>query len=193
MIITDEFPKTILAYIPYSLGNNDLFVYENEGRYGFKNALGIDIIKPQFKFAQNFSKYGIAAVVDDNGWLYINKQGKRVIRPHVIDNGPDYFSHGLARYKSENKFGYFDEWGNIIIKPEFDYARSFADSMAAVCQNCQIKKVGDYNEVIGGKWGFINLKGELKIPFIYDEVSDFKNGKSIIKKNGVSSTINRKN
>ena len=193
LMITDKFPKTILAYLPYSLGNDDLFMFEETGKFGYKNALEIEIVKPVFHFAQEFSKYGIAAVVDDSGWVYITKQGRKTIRPHVVDNGPDYFSYGLARIKSNNKFGYFDEKGNVKIKPNFDYARPFADSMAAVCLGCQFVRNGEHDEVIGGKWGFINIKGDLLIPFKYDNVSDFKDGKAKVEKNGNFTYINRKN
>jgi len=193
LIITDKFPRTILAYIPYPLGMNDLMVYEEDSKYGYKNTLDVNIIVSQYNYAQEFSKFGIAAVVDDSGWVYINKQGENIIRPHVVDNGPDYFSFGLARLKSKNKYGYFDEWGNVVIKPEFDYARSFVDSMAAVCQGCQFIRIGEHDEVIGGKWGFINIKGELQIPFIYDKVSNFDNGSAKVEKKGKSTTISRYN
>jgi len=192
LIITDKFPKTLLAYIPYSLGKNDLFIFEEKGKFGFKNSLDASIIKPQYDFAQEFSNFGIAAVVDDSGWVYINKQGNNIIRPFLFDNGPDYFSQGLARYKSNNKFGYFNEGGIVVIKPQFDYARAFSDSMAAVCQDCKYVMNGDHKELIGGKWGFINLKGDLTIPYMYDYVSDFEYGKARVEKKGKSTYINRK-
>jgi hypothetical protein len=189
LMITDKFPKTILAYIPYSLGINDLFVFEKAGKFGFHNSLEIEIINPQYIFAQEFLKFGIAAVVDDSGWVYINKYGKKIIRPHVVDNGPDYFSYGLARFKLNNMFGYFNEQGIVSIKPQFDFARPFADSLAAVCYGCQLIKKEEVTEINCGKWGFIDLKGELIIPFIYNSVEDFKNGNARVKQNGKSITI----
>jgi len=33
---------------------------------------------------------------------------------------------------------------------------------------------------LGGKWGFINEKGETTIPFLYDTVSAFSNGKAYV-------------
>ena len=191
LLITDKFPKTILAYLPYSNRKTDLFVFEIAEKYGFRNALDVEVITPQFSFAQDFSQYGIAAAVDDSGWVYINKQGEKIIRPHIVDNGPDYFSSGLSRFRSNNKFGYFDEKGRVIIKPQFDYARPFADSMAAVCQGCQLLKKGDHTEIINGNWGFINSKGELIIPYIYDKVSDFIEGKAKVEKNGNSTFVSR--
>ncbi|MCK5032971.1 MAG: WG repeat-containing protein [Calditrichia bacterium] len=191
LVITDKFPRTILAYIPHPLGVNDLFVFESLGKYGFKNKLDVEIIAPKFNFAQDFSKHGIAAVVEDSGWVYINKKGEKIIRPHVVDNGPDYFSFGLARFELKNKFGFFDEKGDVVIKSKFDYARPFADRKAAVCKDCQFKENGEHLEIINGKWGFINLKGKLIIPYIYDEVGDFENGYADVKENGKSVIIKR--
>ena len=38
LLITDKFPKTILAYIPHSFGKNDLFTFEENEKFGFKNS-----------------------------------------------------------------------------------------------------------------------------------------------------------
>jgi WG repeat protein len=181
ILITDKFPETILAYIQYSLGINDLFIIEKNGKFGFKNSLNNTIIKPQYNFAQDFSKYGLAAVVDDSGWVYINKQGEKIIRPHVVDNGPDYFAFGLARFKLNNKYGYFDARGNIIIQPQFDFARPYADSIAAVCQGCRHINKGEHTEIISGKWGFINHKGNVIIPYKFQHVKDFTGGNASVK------------
>ena len=191
LVITDKFPRTIFAYIPYPMGTNDLFIFEKDDKFGFQNSLGVELIEPQFNFAQDFSQKGIAAVVDDSGWVYIDKKGKKIIRPHIVDNGPDYFSFDLARFKKNNKYGYFNETGRIAIQPKFDYARSFSDSVAAVYKGCKFINNGEHLEINDGKWGFINLKGDLIIPFIYDEVSDFNNGHANVKENGKSIIINR--
>ena len=192
LIITDRFPRTILAYIPYSLGTNDLTVFENKKRFGYKNSLNFPVIEPQYIYAQEFISHGIAAVVDDSGWVYINKSGKKLIRPHVVDNAPDYFSFGLARFKQDDKFGFFNEQGEIIINPQFDYARAFSDSMAAVCSGCRLVRQGEHIKVEGGKWGFINIYGEIAVPIQFDKVTDFKSGFAEIYSNGISQKIKKK-
>jgi hypothetical protein len=191
LVITDRFPRSILAYIPFPIGDNDLFIFERDEKFGFKNSLEFEIIEPRYNYAQNFSKKGIVAVIDDSGWVYIDKRGEKIIRPHIVDNGPDYFSFGLARFNKNNRYGYFDESGRVKILPQFDYARSFSDSVAAVCKGCTFRKNDEHTEIINGKWGFINLKGDLVIPFIYDEASDFKNGHAKVKENGKSIIIDK--
>ena len=91
-------------------------------KWGYKDRNGSTVIAPHYLIALPFSGQGLAAVVDDSGWVYINRQGEKLIRPYVFDNGPDYFSEGLARYVSDGKFGFFDEYGHIVIPAVFLFA-----------------------------------------------------------------------
>ena len=72
--------------------------------------------------AYDFTDGGIAAVLDKSGWYYISRTGEFVIRPKIYDNGPDYFSDGLARYVEDDKYGFFDMSGEIIIEAQFEFA-----------------------------------------------------------------------
>jgi hypothetical protein len=64
-----------------------LFSFEENDRWGYKNASGQVVIKPHFAMADDFLPEGIGAVLDDHGWAYIDKKGHVVIRPFVFDNG----------------------------------------------------------------------------------------------------------
>jgi len=61
--------------------------FEEEGKWGYRDKRGRCTIEPQFVLAGDFSSEGIAAVVDEEGWLYIDMGGDSVIRPYVFDNG----------------------------------------------------------------------------------------------------------
>jgi hypothetical protein len=89
-----------------------LVAFEEDGKWGYKNASGQVVIKPRFHMANDFLPEGIAAVTDDRGWGYIDTKGRVVIRPFVFDNGPDYFREGLARFELRGKFGFFDKKGS---------------------------------------------------------------------------------
>ena len=72
-----------------------------------------------------------------------------------------------------NRVGYFtDSKGNIIIDKQFDGVSSFSNGLAKVKQN--------------GKWGFVNTKGEIVIPCVYDDgdVYSFSEGLAKVKQNG---------
>lgn len=75
------------------------------------------------------------------------------------------FNNGLARVKSQGKWGYINMEGDLIIPLIYQDAREFSDNgLAAVLKN--------------DKWGFINNIGETVIPFNWDGV-DYIGDKSI--------------
>ncbi len=147
-------------------------------RYGYRDAKGEVSIEPRFLLADDFSEAGLAAVVDESGWAYINTEGRLVVRPFVFDNGPDPFSEGLARFEQEGRFGFFDERGHTAIEPRFDFANPFSEGLAAVCTGCVRKSVGEHWSVSGGKWGYIDKNGDEVIPFLFDEAGPFEGGRA---------------
>ena len=158
-----------------------LIPFQREGKWGYKDARGKEVMSPQFIIAQDFSPQGIAAVVDERGWAYIDTRGKVVIRPFIFDNGPDYFREGLARFTDNNKFGFFDEKGRVVIKPQFDFAYPFSEGLAAVCNGCKEELEGEHRVIKEGKWGYVGKKGKVVIPLKFAEAKSFENGKAQVK------------
>jgi len=169
-----------------------LIPFEKGDKWGYKDGRGNEVIKPQFIQANDFSPKGMAAVVDDTGWAYIDRRGKIIIRPFVVDNGPDYLQEGLARFTVENKFGFFAKTGKVVIKPRFDFAAPFHEGLAPICLGCKEGKKGGVRFWEGGKWGFINRKGEIVIPPQFDAVRQFENGRARAKLQGKWVSIDKK-
>ena len=67
----------------------------------------------------------------------------------------------------------------IIIAPKFENSRGFSENFAVVKQN--------------GKWGYLNVKGELAIPAIYFDARDFHEGKAAVKTENGWGYINKDN
>lgn len=88
--------------------------------YGFIDASGKIVIKPQFEVTEPFSE-GIAAVEKNGKWIYIDKTGKTVIVSHgYVPSEP--FHHGLAFVRTEDmRYGYIDRSGKFVWKPTFLY------------------------------------------------------------------------
>ena len=64
--------------------------------------------------------------------------------------------------------GYFvDSAGTFLFNKQFERVSSFSEGLAGVEQN--------------EKWGFINTKGEVVIPCIYDEATWFSEGLAKVK------------
>ncbi len=94
----------------------------------------------------------------------IDRKGKIVIQPTW-----DWILQGDKNkqilVERDSLFGFIDSKGQIIIKPQYQDADLFDDGLAAVGN--------------GKKYGFINLKGDTVIPFLYDETfMGFNNGLS---------------
>ena len=125
---------------------------EASGLYGYHDCNGAIGIEAKYFLAQEFSEGGIAAVVDEEGWLYIDRQGNSVIRPMVYDNGPDYFSEGLARYIENGRYGYFDENGRVVLPAQYEFALPFENGSARVGHDCSFEAVGEHSEVDCKRW-----------------------------------------
>jgi len=171
---------------------------EKDGKWGYAGSRGEFAIPPRFRVAQSFSREGIAAVVDEVGWAYIDRTGAVVIRPYVFDNGPDYFRAGLARFTEGGKFGFFDTAGRIVIGAQFEFARPFSEGFAAVCAGCREVAAGEHRMMQGGKWGFIGRQGQVVIPPKFDEAEDVRGGSARVKAGGqwqrirVRATVDRR-
>lgn len=98
----------------------------------------------------------------DGKAVYINRQGNVVLQTHFDYFSADPFSEGLARFKENDKYGFIDETGKIVIKPTFDSVVWFSEELARV--------------YINNKSGFINKTGEIVVQPLYDNCRDFANG-----------------
>lgn len=94
----------------------------------------------------------------------------------------------LKSFKADNdKYGYKDQNGKIIIEAKYDYAKIFTEGLAPVNIGGKLSafSVNDYGSyVIGGKWGYIDKKGKEVISIKYSYASIFENGLAAVVHNG---------
>lgn len=142
----------------------EILAYEDGGKYGYRNLAGEVVIEPRYIHALNFLETGIGAVVDDKGWAYIDISGKVVLRPVTVDNGPDYFKEGLARFFEDGKMGFFDRTGRIVVPARFEWIAPFSDGRARFCEGCAKKPEDEHGEhfrMTGKRWGYIDRTGRV--------------------------------
>ena len=72
------------------------------------------IVRAAFQEASGFSE-GMAAVLIDKGYGYIDTTGKIIIEPQFEGAFP--FADGIARVFTESKPAYIDKTGKYIWKP----------------------------------------------------------------------------
>lgn len=193
-------------------------VQTEDGKYGFINKKGNYKIPAQYSQATIFNE-GLAFVVKEGGYpICIDPKGN-VEFEFTMAEGVGCFEEGLAPFyvlndKNEAKWGFVDKKGNVVINPQFEFASSFRNGLAAVANekekfgfidknglyviNPQFDNVGTFSDNglaafrSGDKWGFIDKKGKYVINPQFEYASNFFDGKAIVKQNGKCGYINTK-
>ena len=129
---------------------------------GFISKKGEIIIPPLFYDVSPF-KNGLAKVREDmfSEGCFINKGGQKVITKSVALTST--YSEELINCRENEKWGYMDIAGKIIIEPIYEYAYPFYEGKAAV-QPISLKRKRKSAE---NQYGFINKVSEMIIPPVY--------------------------
>jgi hypothetical protein len=154
--------------------------------WGFINKKGDLVIKPMFiwvgKFGSGLAPVCIGTSTENCTIGFINTSGEFEINPQyeyfefydsesTWGNYPQHgFFEGLARVMVDQKIGYIDSTGKMVIQPQFTYGGNFVNGLARVKVN--------------GKMGFINKKGVLVVPAIYDSAFNFYQGRAAVEVDG---------
>jgi hypothetical protein len=159
--------EIICEYVDYGLVQYYTGCYGEENdssKWGyFDHESGIIQIPAVYDYAAPF--YGDRARVEKNGKIgYIDPYGKLVIDIvwDEINRGRNHSSNESDPWvvRKDDKWGYINRDGDVIIPLNFDYASIFCEDRA------RIKK--------DNKWGYINKNGIMIIEPIFDEVHSFK-------------------
>jgi hypothetical protein len=130
------------------------------------NKKGQSFIAPQYLRQLSFAENGLAIVYSkEEGWMYVNRKGRVIISGvATMDNGADIFHDGLVRFSKNNKWGFADEKGEVIVPVIYDGALNFEKGLAKVCNGCWPECAGsdcEHHVFAGGEWFYINTKGEI--------------------------------
>lgn len=169
-----------------------------------------EIIDSPVLFAASFVS-GLARVRISDGWLFIDKKGRRVIScpPSVIEASD--FSYNRARIKTSSGFGYLDYAGKLVIPPIFKSADHFSEGVACVSAsvgNFQLIdtegrvltalpgeasqfREGRASVVLDGKVGVIDKAGKFIVPPRFDRIGGFSEGKAFAESSSKSFRIER--
>ncbi len=167
-------PNTIKNYDSVGCLHEQLAKVVLNGKSGFIDKNGKEIIPLQYKFANNFYQ-GMALVElsDKNDYRYsmLNDLGNAppLARRKCLssyDHLDEYIGENLIYIEKDlsktNNYRFINKMGKEIIKLKYNYVGNFNDGLAKVKFN--------------NKWGFINKIGEEVISLKYDYVENFSNG-----------------
>lgn len=147
--------KEVDRILQYSSG---FYLFKNKGKYGYLNVKGI-VISAMFDQACSF--YENAALVTLKGKSYfINLEGEEIYFSNEYKL-LESFSEGLAFVSNENKYGYIDRFGKILIPFTKRVGSSFKEGMTFYFDP-EIMKYGYMNKM-GVK--VIDAKFEAALPF----------------------------
>jgi hypothetical protein len=163
------------AYSRYFSENRASAVGSKNLLEGYVDEYGEIVIPLIYKHVTSFSE-GVAAVQREDGkWICIDKQGKRLEQIPASDYlGP--FNNGLAVIYQNEKGGYINRAGKIVVPCKYDYVTDFVDGYAAVTM---AEPAGRGSEYIPrsqmymngeGIYAFIDTTGELITGFDYHRI-----------------------
>jgi hypothetical protein len=133
---------------------------------GFVGADGRFKIEPTFDDALPFSD-GLAAVQIGGKWGFIDAAGRLVI--HAKFDDAFYFHEGVGIAKSDSGYVLIDKSGNVL---------------ASGLDGVDFIHGGRVPVRRDKKLGYLDLRGEVAIPFIYDDGESFFSGLAAVEKDG---------
>ena len=100
------------------------------------------------------------------------------------------FGQELIPYEENEKFGFKDSIGNVVIAPKYDRVHDFSQGFAQVnIGGSYFVTEWGYTAFKGGKWGFIDHTGKEITPIKYDDVGEFTGGRARVSLNRKSGYI----
>ncbi len=135
-------------------------------------------------FSDTVKNFLVVAPRDRKGWWAIDLKENFLFQVYNTSPGepsPDELIDGKIRIvDKEKRIGYANEKGEIIIKPQFEFATEFSNGKAIIGQGC--KKVpwekhddgaDDHFSIVCDKYGYINEQGQIMVlgNFSYEEIT----------------------
>lgn len=106
---------TLVLSFPLSAQN--LYPFEEEGKFGFKDETGKIIVQAKFENVRSFSE-GMAGVKQNGKWGFIDKNGEVIITPQFEDIWSSKFTDGLAKVELNGSKFYIDKKGRRYLTRE---------------------------------------------------------------------------
>lgn len=141
---------------------------KTNGKWGYYNKSGKEVIKPKFDDITLF-KNGKAAVKLKNKFFYINENGKKLKEKYTKSSDYEFgnlsFAYGLTswqnypqeKFKVGNRYGLRDVSSLQVLIP-------------AIYEDLHNIQTNQVTAVLNGKFGVIDFRNNIIIPFEYKEI-----------------------
>jgi hypothetical protein len=144
----------LISYPDDSLGND----------LGYKNLNG-KVIIPEGKYSHcwtdTFRNYAFVydSLKTHSKIVAIDRKERVLFDAFLFDNYPDEPSEGLFRIKRNDKIGFANEQGQIIIPCQFQCAWPFENGLAKVAFKCKELREDEHVTPVSDEWIYIDKKG----------------------------------
>jgi hypothetical protein len=180
----------------FSEGVARVCIYDKDFKWGFIDQVGkykwgfIDrdgnwMLKPIYDSPVDDFYQGRARVGKDIGWnngvvvdtFYVDKEGRNYPEPDPDERFEEFehlspFFEGLASFRIDDREGFVNQRGSVVIKPRFNITGFFSEGLAPV----NIRRGRSYK----GGWGYINRRGEIVIEPRFDWAWEFSEGRALV-------------
>jgi hypothetical protein len=148
------------AQEPQKAADGPLFRIVYDGRWGFIDAKGEIVIKPQFEWASDFCADGLAAVKVAGKYRYIDRRGQYTSKT-TFDSiwGA---SDRPAGTRVSNRWAYMDMGGRVVVDARFGDLPEFSGGLTPV--------------EVDGRWGYMNSSGEIVVKPQFYRAWPFRDG-----------------
>jgi len=179
---------------------------DEDGKWGFLNLHGKQVIPPRFKpptrlgFNVPMFSEGLAVVTDENDRIIaIDMNGNTQFAFPEKTNNAHPFSEGLALFSiylpGEDvpyKIGFISTTGHVMIPADDRAAWDFSEGLAPASFNAKVGFRPSHHEYHkDDKWGYIDATGKIRIPFQFTQVGKFSNGLAAVMLDGKWGYINK--
>jgi len=131
-------------------------------KWAYINQKGEFVIPAQFPFPQDAPPNFIRIKIGKDWFFKIQNR----LEPYPLIPLAGIFSDGLARALINQKYGFIDHTGKIIIPAEFDYATEFSEGLSLFRTGIQL--------------GYIDKTGKILIKKSFDYAYSFHNGLAMV-------------
>lgn len=171
-----EQSKAVSATAMQAQTGDQLYPIEVNGKYGFINGKGKEIIEAVYDGYGYSGVSGGKVYVEDHAakkQYYFSSAGSELFEYKLRGASVLFNDRSLYTTQVQNadggtatRYGYIDSHGKVSIQPIYAKASNFSEGLARVN--------------VGKASGYINTKGELVIPYRYSSTSDFSEGMAAV-------------
>lgn len=194
---------TLLIFLSANLcAQETVYPIQENGLWGFIDASGAVVIRPQFRWEQAFPpENGFILTQNNSRFGLLSRQGEILFEPQFDQPPPTIRNVGWVQ-KNE-KWGLIDRRGAWVIEPTFDIVYDFIEGYAKFEQNGHYGLVDSAGTILlppvyyelsnpsegliaandGNGWGYIDLSGKYVIPRRFGNAYDFHYGHALVQVN----------